>query len=222
MQCPSPAPTSSPPTGKLPHAGTAAQATLVELFSPTVVDGAMTGFALGHLPASPKPLLWVQDRLTRREAGRPCIAGLPKGVDLIVVDVSKAADVLWTMEEGLRCNDLCGVLGEIWGDPPALDFTATKRLAIRAEANKLPAWLLRRVAHPNLSAARERWHINSLPSLATPHDTSAPGQAQWQTELFRARWRTPGHWVAQHDPKTGLHFHHAKTSTPATPTALRA
>ena len=45
------------------------------------------------------------------------------------------ADALWAMEQALGCADLAAVVGEVWGDPAALDFTATKRLALRAEAS---------------------------------------------------------------------------------------
>lgn len=213
MQCPSPQTSSTTLSRHLgKSSANPAQATLVEIFATAAVDGAATGFALSHLAQSGKHLLWIQDRLTRREAGRPCLAGLPAGLDIIHVDVSKAVDVLWAMEEGLRCAELCGVMGEIWGDPPALDFTATKRLALRAEANNVPAYLMRRAAHANLSAARERWRISSLSSLGHPFDSRAPGQPQWQADLFRARWRTPGQWVAYNEPETGLQLHHPTAS----------
>lgn len=218
--------TASPPASHTSgHAGQKAdsdqQATLGEVFTDAVIDGAPTGFVLAQLQAmasTGKPVLWIQDRVSRREAGRPYLLGLQgQGVDDIIhVQVSKATDVLWAMEEGLRCADLCGVIGEVWGDPPALDFTATKRLALRAEANNVPAWLMRRAAEPNLSAARERWRVNSLPSLAKPYDAQAPGQALWQADLFRARWKTPGHWVARHDADTGLICEHSIASTPQT------
>lgn len=215
MQCPSTRPLAKSNTDP-------DQPTLVEIFADAVVDGAATGFALAHLKPGPKPLLWIQDRLTRREAGRPYPAGLPAGLDIIHVDVSKATDVLWSMEEGLRCADLCGVLGEVWGDPPALDFTATKRLALRAETNAVPAWLMRRAAHPNLSAARERWHLKSLPSLRQRYDARAPGHPIWQADLFRARWRTPGQWVAHHETTTGLHFAHPSATQTTTAVAQQA
>ncbi len=210
MPCPaSPSPLSRP----LPKSAAATgQATLREIFADHVVDGAATAFALGQLDPQNKPLLWIQDRVTQKEAGRPCLAGLPKGLQIIHVRVNKAIDVLWAMEEGLRCTTLAGVMGEVWGDPPQLDFTATKRLALRSETHNVPAWLMRRGAHPNLSAARERWRLASLPSLGHPHDPRAPGQAQWQADLFRARWRTPGQWVVQHDPAQGLQFHHPTDS----------
>lgn len=191
-----------------------ADATLAEVFADTVTDGAATGFVCAHLHGATKPVLWVQDRLSRREAGRPYLAGLPIDVQIIHVDVSRAKDVLWTMEEGLRCTGLSAVLGEIWGDPPVLDFTASKRLALRAEARGLPAFLIRRAATPNLSAARLRWRVNSLPATSHPHDTRAPGQALWRADLFRARWRTPGQWVAHHDA-TGLALNHEIAHTPA-------
>lgn len=190
----------------------AQQATLGEIFAETAIDGGPTGFVMAQLDTRSKPLLWIQDRVTRRETGRPCLAGLHDVHDIIHVDVSRAQDVLWAMEEGLRCADLCGVIGEVWGDPPCLDFTATKRLALRSEANNVPAWLMRRAAHPNLSAARERWRISSLPSMAKPYDAQAPGQALWQADLFRARWKTPGRWVAHHDQHTGLMLNHRQSA----------
>lgn len=189
--------------------------TLSEVFADTVIDGAVTGFVCAQLGAPHTPILWIQDRLSRRESGRPCLAGLPAPLKIIHVDVSKPVDVLWAMEEGLRCTGLAAVLGEIWGDPPALDFTATKRLALRAEAQGRPAILVRRAGHPNLSAARLRWRVGSLPALADPDDLRAPGQPLWRADLFRARWRDPGSWVARQGPDGLLLDHaHPRADTP--------
>lgn len=180
----------------------AADPTLSELFAETGICGAVTGFAcaqLAGLSATGKPVLWVQDRVSLRESGRPCLAGLPPGFRIVHVQVSRAIDVLWAMEEGLHCSGVAAVLGEVWGDPPALDFTATKRLAIRSEAQRIPALLIRRAASADLSAARMRWRLASLPALADPDDMRAPGAPLWRADLFRARGRTPGQWVARHD-----------------------
>ncbi|SLN76665.1 ImuA family protein [Roseisalinus antarcticus] len=174
-------------------------ATLSEVFSTTVIDGAATGFALAHLSPGRGPVLWVQDRLSRRECGIPYMAGLPAGMDVLRVDVSRPVDVLWAVEQGLGCPSLGGVIAEIWGDPPVLDFTATKRLALRAEAHAVPCWLLRRAAEPALSGARERWRVSSLPSANAPCDARAPGRPHWRVELFRSRFRAPATWVAQYD-----------------------
>lgn len=171
---------------------------LSEIFPKASSDEATVGFVLSNLPKKAGPILWVQDRLTRKEAGEPYLPGLA-GKKLIRVDLSQPKDVLWAMEEGLKCTDLSGVIGEIWGDPPTLDFTATKRLAIRAERHQIPCWLIRRSASPDLSAARDRWRVASLPSLPNPDDPKSPGAQRWQVELFRSRFQKPGTWIVTYD-----------------------
>jgi len=173
--------------------------TLAEIFPETATDAAAVGYMLARLPRTNAPVLWVQDRLSRRESGRPYLAGIGTARPIIMVDLSRAVDVLWALEDGLRCRALGAVVGEIWGDPPALDFTATKRLAMRAEAADVPCWLIRRAAAANLSAARDRWRIGSVASATHPHDPQAPGHPRWALELFRSRRSKPGHWVAEYD-----------------------
>lgn len=184
------------------QAVTASPATLMEVFPDTSVDASATGFVLSQIPRKGGPILWAQDRLSRYQAGQPCLAGLGTSLPVLHAELKRPADVLWALEEGLRCSALSGVIGEIWGDPAALDFTATKRLAMRAEASGVPVWLIRRSCVPNLSAARERWRIAAMPSSRHPDDAQAPGQPRWRLELFRSRWRKPGVWVASYDRKT--------------------
>jgi hypothetical protein len=74
-----------------------AEATLSEVFAPRAADGAVTGFVLSHLKKG-SPVLWIQHRLSRKEPGRPCLAGLPQSLDILHVDVSRPVDVLWAME----------------------------------------------------------------------------------------------------------------------------
>lgn len=182
------------------------QATLAEILADTPTDGAATGFALAHLAPGAR-VLWVQDRLSRCEGGRPHAPGilglLGGGLDLLHLEVARARDVLWAMEQALGCPALSAVVGEVWGDPPALGFTATKRLALRAERGGVRAWLLRRAATPDLSAARERWRVGSFPSPPAPDDPHGPGEALWRAALFRSRRSTPGEWMARHDPAQG-------------------
>ena len=78
-----------------------APAMLSEVFAETPMDGGVAGFVLAQLVPGGKPVLWVQDRMSRREAGRPCLAGMQPGVDMLKVDVPNARDSLWTAEQGL-------------------------------------------------------------------------------------------------------------------------
>jgi len=171
--------------------------TLSELFAAHPRDGGWAGFLLAQLRPN-KPLLWVQDRMAILESGRVHPPGLPCQ-DLIHVEARDARDALWAMEEGLRCSGLSAVVGEIWGDPKALDFTATRRLAVAAERSGVAAFLIRLDGHANLSGARMRWRIASAPSLANELNPKAPGLPAWDAELFRARGMPPGRWSVAYE-----------------------
>jgi len=185
--------------------------TLSELFATHARDGGTMGFLLAQLERG-KPLLWVQERMAILEAGRIYPPGFPFP-DIIHVEARNAQSTLWAMEEGLRCAALGAVIGEIWGDPRALDFTATRRLAVAAEKNGVAAWLVRLGGSANLSGARMRWRVASVASLANAFDPRAPDAAAWDAELFRARGAVktdplgkgsfsssaPGRWAVAHD-----------------------
>jgi len=180
------------------------QPTLSELFATHPHDGGAAGFLLAQLERG-KPLLWVQERMAILEAGRIYPPGLPFP-DIIHVEARDAQSALWAMEEGLRCAALGAVIGELWGDPRAVDFTATRRLAVAAEKSGVAAWLVRLGGSPNLSGARMRWRVASAPSLANMFDPRAPGAAAWDAELFRARGFPPGRWTVAHDEADSFHL----------------
>ena len=179
--------------------------TLSELFAVHPRDGGWAGFLLAQLETG-KPLLWVQDRMAILESGRIHPPGLPSQ-NLVHVEARDARDALWAMEEGLRCPSLSAVIGEIWGDPKTLDFTARRRLAVASERFGVAAFLIRLGGHANLSGARMRWRIGSASSLINPLDPRAPGSPAWDAELFRARGMPPGRWRVAHDgPPSKYHF----------------
>jgi len=178
--------------------GGRAHAVLKDALSARPFDAAVTAFVLACLPRSKMPVLWVQDRASRLENGRVYGPAL-KGIRLLRVEVSHARDVLWAMEEGAGCAGLAAVVGEVHGAPPVLDFTATKRLAMRAETSGVPVWLIRSGTVEGLSAARERWRVGSLPSQVHPYNAAAPGAPVWEAELFRARGRSPGVWEVTYE-----------------------
>lgn len=175
--------------------------TLAELFASSPRDGGWAGFLLAQLDPT-RPLLWVQERMAILEGGRIYPPGL-HFTDLIHVEARDSRAALWAMEEGLRCAAIGAVIGEIWGDPGSLDFTATRRLAVAAERHGVAAWLVRLGGKANLSGARRRWRVASAPSLAHPLNHRAPGKAVWDAELFRARGAAPGQWRLCHDAAGG-------------------
>ena len=151
-----------------------------------------------------RAVLWVQDAGAIRQTGRPYRPGLPADLRRRLVHVSAATpeDALFALEEGLRCRDVAAVVGELSGNPRALDFTASRRLSLASERHGVPLWLVRLEAARDLSSARMRWDIAAAPSDLPQWNGEAPGHPAFRAELFRARAHPPGEWVL--DTGTGL------------------
>ena len=81
-------------------------------------------------------MLWIATDFARREGGGPYGPGLDlfglSPARLLVLTVSRPADVLWAMEEGLRCRALACVIAELTGEGAEADLTATRRLSLAA------------------------------------------------------------------------------------------
>ena len=176
---------------------------LVELLPTRPLDPGALALALSALgpDLGERPVLWVLDAAVARQTGRPCLHGLAAwGLShLLLVCPRDARAALWSMEEALRCDAVGAVVGELWGNPRALDFTASRRLAVAAERRGVPVVLVRPGAAADLSAARARWRVASAVSALHPHDAQAPGAPRWSAELFRARGHRPGSWMAEWD-----------------------
>lgn len=151
-----------------------------------------------------RAVLWVQDRAAVRLTGRPYRPGLPAELRgrLIHVVAEKAEDALFALEEGLRCRELAFVIGELTGNPKALDFTASRRLSLTAEKHGVPLWLVRLDAQRDLSSARMRWEVRAAASPPPRWNAAAPGNPSWRAELFRARAHAPGEWILRDDGRS--------------------
>ncbi|UAB77034.1 recA-like protein [Erythrobacter sp. SCSIO 43205] len=143
-----------------------------------------------------RQVLWVQDKRAVQMNGRPYLHGLPEDwrERVICVEASTPEDALFALEEGLKCRDLMCVIGEIAGNPRALDFTASRRLSLTAEKHGVALWLVRLEAQGDLSSARMRWRARPDVSETPRWNAAAPGEPMWQAELFRARSHAPGEW----------------------------
>jgi protein ImuA len=176
-----------------------------EVFAPAdEASGAAVAMAMAQdASAAPdvRPWLWVQDKIARRRGGRPYRPGLPGALRhrLIHVAAHTPEDALFALEEGVRCRDLAFVIGEIAGNPRALDLTASRRLSLAAEKYGVPLWLVRLGATRDLGSARLRWEVRSAPSPRPDWNPHAPGMPAWEAELFRAHTHQPGRWILRDD-----------------------
>jgi len=196
--CPTPSPSTTATRG--PPSRTGEDMLHTELFaSADDASGAALALAFAHQPDDHRPWLWVQDKTAIRQSGRPYRPGLPPSLRhrLIHVAADKAQDALFALEEGLRCRDLAFVVGEIAGNPAALDFTASRRLSLVSSRHGVPLWLVRLAARHDL--ARMRWDVASAPSPPPQWNTQGPGDPRWQADLFRAHKFQPGQWMLGHD-----------------------
>jgi len=111
----------------------------------------------------------------------------------IFVDLQKEKDVLWAMEEALKCNALSAVVGEM----REIDFTASRRLQLAVEQSQVTGFILRKnYRQLNTTACVSRWRISSLASVS---DDGLPGVGypKWRVELLRMRNGKPGVWDMQ-------------------------
>ncbi len=93
---------------------------------------------------------------------------------LIVVSARRDSDILWAMEESLRCRSLAAVLGEI-GD---IDMVASRRLQLAAEASGVTALLLRSAGRRlGATASVTRWGLSAAPSRPIDGDAGAGAAA---------------------------------------------
>lgn len=110
---------------------------------------------------------------------------------IIFIDLSKEKDLLWTMEEALKCNGLAAVVGEL----KELDFTASRRLQLAVEKSRVTGFVLRANAN-NTTTCVTKWKITSLPS-ALYDDMPGVGFPRWNIQLLKVRNGRPGSWQVE-------------------------
>jgi protein ImuA len=185
------APDSALPWGGLP---------LARLHQIAIADRSGLGFAAALLGivARGRPVLWCR----RRDAAMTFLPGLaPFGLtaeQVLTVEAERAVELLWAIEEGLRCPALGAVLGEIDELPPA----AARRLQLAAETGQVAGLI---VTPPRAMAggATTRWRVSAAPSRTTPW--GGLGAPAWQVALERCRNGLPRSWTLTWHVLPGTH-----------------
>src|SRR3954454_24166995 len=180
--------------------------------------GATTGFGLAlaaRASGDRGQVLWIATDYAAGEGGGPYGPGLAlfgvASARLLVLRVPKPVDVLWAMEEALRCRALACVVAEMTGEGAAADLTATRRLAlaaregISAQTSGL-GLLIRHKITDMPSAAATRWEI--APALSQPDAYGGVGRARFDLSLRKNRRGSSGRWTIEWD-------HHERAFQPA-------
>ncbi len=148
-------------------------------------DGAATAFC-AHLAAARAAdggiVLWAMTGLGLYGPGLASFGLAPER--LLLVRGRNERELLWAIEEGLKCRALAAVVGELH----RLDLKQSRRLQLAAEKHGVTAFLLRPPASRiEASAAATRWRLSALPA--------EDGRVRCRAELLRCRGGGEGTWI---------------------------
>jgi protein ImuA len=168
-------------------------------------SGAGLGFSLGAARTMLSPerpvLLYLQLGNETQETGFPYGPGLLSfGIDpkaVVVIRAHTIVELLWAAEEALACIGVAAVIADVATDPKALDFTASRRLGMRATQSRTTFFLLRYGLGRTASAARMRWHLTPALSGEVRFDPREPGESRWRLTLEKGLWhgKPNGEWL---------------------------
>ena len=146
----------------------------------------------------PSSVLWTAEDLSLAENGALYGPGLDQiGIAperLITVAAPRTRDVLWTMEEALRCRAVGMVIGEM--RPGGIDQVATRRLALAAAAGNALGIILYIAPDDAPSAAVTRWIIGAASSLDAERSNDI-GSPRFLARLVRNRRGPLGTWIVE-------------------------
>ena len=106
------------------------------------------------------------------------------------VHAKNEKDVLWTIEETLKCERLTAVVGEV----KAIGFTESRRLQLATEKSRVTGFIIRHNPRIlNSTACIARWRITTLQSELNDgmHGVGFP---KWNVELLKVRNGAAGNW----------------------------
>jgi protein ImuA len=161
-----------------------------------------TGFVLALAARSrSRNVLWIAEDLSLAENGLPYGPGLEESGNapehLVTVAAAHRLDVLWAMEEALRCRAVGVVIGELRAR--SIDPVATRRLSLAAAAGGTLGLILRTAPDDEPSAAATRWIIGAASSLcfAGNRDVHGIGPPRLIARLVRNRRGHLGAWIVE-------------------------
>lgn len=163
-----------------------------EMLCPTPEQAAATGGLMaGLLTALMKQggaCIWIS---TSRKLFPPSLTTFGVEPDrLIFIDVQREKEVLWAMEEALKCEGLAAVIAEV----REISFAQSRRLQLAVESSKVTGFLLRNdLRKPGATTCVARWQITPLPSRQAG-ELPGVGFPCWQVDLLRVRNGDPGSW----------------------------
>ncbi len=170
-------------------------------------DGFIAGL-LGSLMTDGAGCVWIG---TRRRLFPAALASFGLEPDRIIfIDVKSEKEVLWIMEEALRCDGLAAVVAEVDG----LSLIDSRRLQLAVEKNGIPGLVIRKdLKRMASTVSTARWRIVPVPSI---EESGMPGVGfpRWEVELLKVRSGSPGKWLLEWQGDGFVQLDRAATEAP--------
>ena len=119
------------------------------------------------------------------------------GVDpakIVFINVKRQKEILWVMEESLKCEGLAAVVGEI----ADINFTESRRLQLAVEKSCVTGFVIHtKPLKINITACVSRWKISPVQS-ELKNNLPGVGLPRWNIELLKIRNGKPGSWKMEY------------------------
>ncbi|MCT1526065.1 ImuA family protein [Sphingobacterium lactis] len=146
------------------------------------------GGILSHLMGKKEVCIWIST--TRRFFPSAAKAFGVEPDRIIFICMPRERDVLWAVEEALKCKGVTIVVAEL----QEMDFVQSRRLQLIVEKSRATGLILKNSPRKmGATACAARWHITSLPSIM---DDGMPGvgSPRWKVTLLKVRSGHTGTW----------------------------
>ncbi|WP_231460278.1 ImuA family protein [Pedobacter sp. Leaf132] len=144
-------------------------------------EGFMTGL-LSKLMENGRSCLWISQERKLFPPSLEIFGADPQHI--IFIDLNYKKDILWVLEEALKCEGLACVIAEL----PDVDFAQSRRLQLVTEKSHVTGFILRKRSKSRISATActARWAIKPYPS-ATINNLPGVGNPRWEINLIKVK-----------------------------------
>lgn len=150
-------------------------------------NGFITGI-LSTLMQHSGPCLWISNKRTIFPPALKLFDIAPER--MIFIDLFRNKEILWTIEEALKCESVAAVIGEL-GE---LSFNESRRFQLAIEKSCVTGFIHRFKPHSeNPVACISRWKVTSIASYI-PDSLPGVGFPKWHVQLTKVRNGMPGEW----------------------------
>jgi protein ImuA len=133
-------------------------------------------------------IIWVSAKQTIFPPALVAFGLSPEKV--IFIHPEKENQLLWIIEEALKCKGLSAVVGEI----SDLSFTASRKLQLAVEGSGVTGFIMRcKEKNIQTSASVTRWKIQPTHSISID-GLPGVGYPSWNVDLLKVRNGKPAEW----------------------------